>query len=157
MDKVEQLTEYIKSSVENKMADVVNKKLSVEDFIILYNASKDQVQKIKDKAETDDTVRLLINMSFDLLTEINSLKESKKDGDALIKRLSSEIEQLKSEIAILKQKDTSDDFYRWKKEFDKWKDSPYYQAPNDWPPLFNFDSLFESLNKPHYWQSNKAK
>ena len=157
MDKVEQLTEYIKSSIEGKMTDVVNKKLSVEDFIALYNASKDQVQKIKDKAETDDTVRLLINMSFDLLTEINSLKESKKDGDALIKRLSSENEQLKSEIAILKQKDTSDDFYRWKKEFDKWKDSPYYQAPNDWPPLFNVDSLFESLNKPHYWQSNKSK
>ena len=157
MDKVEQLTEYIKSSVENKMADVVNKKLSVEDFILLYNASKDQVQKIKDKAEMDDTVCLLVNLAYDLLTEVNSLKESKKDGDALIKSLSSEIEQLKSELAILKQKDTSDDFYRWKKEFDKWKDSPYYQAPNDWPPLFNFDSLFESLNKPHYWQSNKSK
>ena len=41
MDKVEQLTEYIKSSVENKIADVVNKKLSVEDFIALYNASKE--------------------------------------------------------------------------------------------------------------------
>ena len=58
MDKVEQLTEYIKSSIEGKMTDVVNKKLSVEDFIAFYNASKDQVQKIKDKAETDDTVRL---------------------------------------------------------------------------------------------------
>lgn len=155
MDKTQQLLDYLQADLKQKMQQVIDGKLSIDDFIAQYSGQKEQYEDIKRKAELDPTVQLLVNLAADLLSEIASLKEAKADSDALIKRLSSENDQLKSSRQI---EDSKDAYDRWKKEFDKWKDVPYYlHAPSDWPPGFQIDSLFDSIfGSPHYKQSNKS-
>ena len=159
MDKTQQLLDYLQADLKQKMQQVVDGKLSIDDFIAQYSGQKEQYEDIKRKAELDPTVQFLVNLTADLLSEIASLKEARADSDALIKRLSSENKQLKYENEQLEKAkdDNYDDYRRWKEQFDKWKESPYYlHGPSDWPPGLEFESLFDSVfRRPHFSQSNK--
>ena len=95
MDKVQELLDYLQADLKEKMQEVIDGKLSIEEFIAEYSGRKQQYVDIERKAEMDSTVQFLVKIITDLLTEIKSLKEVRKDSDALIKRLSSENKQLK--------------------------------------------------------------
>lgn len=160
MDKVQELLDYLQADLKEKMQEVIDGKLSIEQFIADYSGRKQQYVDIERKAEMDSTVQFLVKIITDLLTEIKSLKEARKDSDALIKRLSSENKQLKYKNEQLEKAkdDNYDDYKRWKEQFDKWKESPYYlHGPSDWPPGLEFESLFDSVfRRPHFSQSNKV-
>lgn len=160
MDKVQELLDYLQADLKEKMQEVIDGKLSIEQFIADYSGRKQQYVEIERKAEMDSTVQFLVKTITDLLTEIKSLKEARKDSDALIKRLSSENKQLKYKNEQLEKTkdDNYDDYKRWKEQFDKWKESPYYlHSPSDWPPGLGIDSIFDSVfRRPHFSQSNKV-
>ena len=163
MNNVQKVIEYLNTDVNTQLQQCIDRKLSIEDFIVLYTRQKEQYVDLERKAELDPTVQFLIDLVCQLLDKVQSTDNAKADSDELIKSLGSKIEQLEQEIAswknryeLLKKANEAKPDYDWSKDFEKWKGKPYWlKSPSDWPLGPAIDSMFEDALK--YIQTNKVK